>query len=270
MELTQLAGDTTIAFALPPIPRDKRIVPNELIRSSLFTVANHHCPRDYLKNKSIASFRSTEMHYTGEELRQDDQDVWLQLIFLAAAAQTNEIFFKPYTFLSDVGWPQRTQYRDRLKASLTRMSATTLEIYNAHFEKGIAFSLVRKFEWYSDEKQLSHWRVWLEPEVLKLFGELGRMYTKIHWGQRIQLKPLARWLHAFYSSHAEPEPVHLYRLMALCGSRTKHIKHFKANLRSALLELIKIGFLTPDVFIDEHYFLLVSRKKELYKQVTHE
>ncbi|OGT39929.1 MAG: hypothetical protein A3E81_02080 [Gammaproteobacteria bacterium RIFCSPHIGHO2_12_FULL_36_30] len=255
------------SFLIPHIPHDKRIIPNDMIRSSLFTIANHNSERTYLKNKKISSFLSTDIIYTGEELRQDDEDVWLQLIYLASQSQENEITFKPYTFLSQIGWAQRTQYRDRLKASLTRMSATTLEIYNHNFEKGLGFSLVRKFEWYSDDKQLSHWKVWLEPEVVKLYSELGKMYSKIHWDQRKQLKPLAKWLHAFYSSHAEPEPIPLLKLMSLSGSKTKNTKHFKEMLRDAFLELVRIGFLNNDVCIDEHYFVSVSRVKEKYKLV---
>lgn len=260
---------SSATLALPSIPFDKRIVPNELIRSALFTVTNHNIARHFIKNQKIASFRSTEIMYTGEELRQDDEDVWLQIIYLAASKQQNKIVFRPYTFLSDIGWPQRTQYRDRLKASLTRMSATTIEIVNSQFEKGIGFSLIRKFEFYTDDMQLNQWTVWLEPEVIKLFSELGKQYSKIQWEQRKKLKPLAKWLHAFYSSHAEPEPIHLMRLMALCGSKTKNMKHFKENLRAALLELIHVGFLTHDVFVDEHYYLIVTRTKTAYKQVIH-
>lgn len=258
------------SFLLPSIPVDKRIIPNELIRSALFSVTNHNMVRSFVKNQKIASFRSTEIIYTGEELRQDDEDVWLQLIYLAAQHQENKIVFRPYTLLSEIGWAQRTQYRDKLKASLTRMSATTIEIFNPQFEKGIGFSLIRKFEFYTDDAQLNQWTVWMEPEVVKLFSELGKQYSKIHWEQRKQLKPLAKWLHAFYSSHAEPEPIHLVRLMSLCGSKSKTLKHFKENLRCALLELIQVGFLNSDVFIDEHYYLIVSRKKEGYKRVSHE
>ncbi|MCX7122005.1 MAG: plasmid replication initiator TrfA [Gammaproteobacteria bacterium] len=270
MQDIAMEADIEKPFELPHIPNDKRIIPNDMIRSSLFTIANHNCPRTYLKNQKVCSFRSTDIVYTGEELRQDDEDVWLQLVYIAAEAQKNEITFKPYTFLSQIGWPQRTQYRDRLKASLTRMSATTLEIYNHHFEKGIGFSLVRKFEWHNDdkkEKQLMRWRVWLEPEVIRLFSDLGKMYSKIHWEQRKKLKPLAKWLHAFYSSHAEPEPIHLLRLKELSGSKTKSLKHFKEIARDAFFELVQIRFLNPDVCIDERFFVTVSRVKEAYKQV---
>jgi len=247
---------------LPHIPKDKRIAPNDLIRSALFTVSNHNTPREFLKNQKIGSFRSTDIIYTGEELRQDDEDVWLQIIYSASIQKSHDVTFKPYTFLSQLGWAQRTQYCDRLKSSLNRLSATTISIYNTHFEKGIAFSLVRKFEWHTDGEQLKNWKVWIEPEVMKLFGELGKMYSKIHWEQRKKLKPLAKWLHAFYSSHAEPEPIHLDRLMELCGSKMKSLKHFKANLKNSIIELVKIHFIDPNVFIDENSFLHVTRTKD--------
>ena len=247
---------------LPHIPHDKRIAPNDLIRSALFTVSNHNAPRAFLKNQKIGSFRSTEIIYTGEELRQDDEDVWLQIIYAASTEKSNHITFKPYTFLSHLGWAQRTQYCDRLKASLLRLSATALSLYNPFFEKGIAFSLVRKFEWHTDGEQLRHWSVWIEPEVMRLFGELGKMYSKIHWEQRKKLKPLAKWLHAFYSSHAIPEPIHLDRLMQLCGSKMKTVKHFKSNLRNSMIELVKISFIEPDVYIDENAFLHVTRTSD--------
>ena len=37
--------------SLPHIPSGKRIIPNDLIRSSLFTVVNHKLKREYIKEK---------------------------------------------------------------------------------------------------------------------------------------------------------------------------------------------------------------------------
>src|SRR3990167_3011136 len=248
-------------FLLPHIPEGKRIVINDLIRSSLFTVSNHNCKREYLKEKTLYSFYSTEIIFTGEELRQDDEDVWLQLIYSASDAQSDKIHFKPYSFLSQIGWPSRTQYRDRLKDSLTRMSATNLKIYNRDYQQGIGLSLVRRFEWFEGDRKLNEWQVWLEPEIVKLFSALGRVYTKIQWDQRKQLKPLAKWLHAFYSSHAEPAPILLSKLKELSGSKTKSFRHFKENIREALFELVQIGFCTT-FFIDAKNQLHFSRDKD--------
>lgn len=256
--------DPIVEFALPAIPEKKRVIPNDIIRSSLFTVSNHNRERLNLKNEVLFSFQNTDIFYTGEELRQDDEDVWLQLIYLSSQSQSSEIFFRPYTFMGELGWPKRTQYREKLKASLTRMSATDLKIHNKAYGEGIDLSLVRKFIWYDTGGQLKEWRIWLEPEVVKLFSKLGQVYSKIHWEQRKQLNPLAKWLHAFYSSHAEPAPMLVSRIMQLSGSKMKAHKHFKQQLRIALLQLCQVGFL-ESYFINESNQVSVVRIKESYK-----
>lgn len=261
--------DLTTDFVLPTIPDQKRVIPNDIIRSSLFTVSNHNRERLNLRNEVLFSFHNTEIFYTGEELRQDDEDVWLQLIYLSSKMQSAEINFKPYTFIGELGWPKRTQYKEKLKASLTRMSATDLKIFNKEFGKGIDLSLVRKFIWYDAESQLKEWRIWLEPEVVKLFSKLGQVYSKIHWEQRKKLNPLAKWLHAFYSSHAEPAPILVSRIMQLCGSKMKAHKHFKQQLRMALLQLCQVGFL-ESYYIDDTNRVYVVRIKEKYKMVEND
>ncbi len=248
-------------LSLPYIPRDKRIIPNDMIRSSLFSVSNKKIKRQYLRDYKLYSFHSTDLIYTGEELRQDDEDVWLQLIFYASDKKNEYIEFRPYTFLSQIGWPKRTQYKEQLKSSLTRMSSTTLKIFNKDFKQGIGISLVRRFEWIEEDESHRIWRVWLEPEIVKLFSLIGSMYTKIHWEQRSKLKPLAKWLHSFYSSHAEPSPVPVYKLMKLSGSKAKAIRHFRENLRNSLLELCQIGF-AEDFFIDHHDHVCITRSKK--------
>ncbi len=271
MSKAALDAQTKINFVLPHVPIDKRIIPNDMLRSSLFNISNHNRQRENLKDKKLCTFKSTEMFYTGEELRQDDEDVWLQLIYLASKNQTEEIHFKPYTFLSQLGWPKRTQYKDSLIRALDRMSASTLKIYNRDFKQGIVFSLIRKYEWFdSDRTKLKNLVVWLEPEIVRLFAVLGRMYSKINWEQRKKLKLLAKWLHAFYSTHADPKPIHISKLMELSGSKTKEFKHFKAMLINALIELVKIGFLEQDIFIDKKFYVHVNRKKLAYKWVSYE
>ena len=101
-----------------------------------------------------------------------------------------------------------------------------------------------------------------------MFSSLGSMYSKIQWEERSKLKPLAKWLHAFYSSHAEPEPIHIKKIMQLSGSKTKSFKHFKSNLKSSLKELINIGFLDNSLYIDPEFYLHVTRVKITYKRVS--
>jgi hypothetical protein len=53
----------------------------------------------------------------------------------------------------------------------------------------------------------------------------------------LRRKPLALWLHGYLSSDAENYDTKLETLHRLSGSKTKALKHFKANLRTALDDL---------------------------------
>jgi hypothetical protein len=246
---------------VPYIPTDKRAIPNDLIRSSLFTVSNHNTRREYIKERNLYTFGATKITYTGEELRQDDEDVWLQIIYYFSRVEENYVDFMPYTVLRELDWPARTQYCEKLKSSIIRMSATNICISNEEINAGLTLSLVRKFMWkQEDGKKLKRWRVWLEPEIVKLFADMR--YSKIIWDQRKKLNPLAKWLHAYYSSHAEPYPVKIITLRDACGSKMKSIKHFKVTLRRALLELAAVGFL-KDFWIDARNLVYVQRDKQV-------
>jgi len=245
---------------LPQSTNVRRIIPNDFIRSSLFTVSNHRQARKYLKNNNIYSFGKTEITYTGEELRQDDEDVWLQLLYNAAKEQNFETEFMPYSFLKQLDWAARVQYREKLFESINRMVATNITIKNKYVQQGLSLSLVRKFSW-QDKKgdKLKFWKVWLEPEVLKLFENYT--YTRLLWDQRKKLKPLAKWLHAYYSSHADPYSVKVSTLHIACGSNIKQQKHFKENLRNALFELVSVGFLI-DFYIGPDNLVYVTKKQK--------
>lgn len=242
---------------LPYVVDAKRIIPNDLIRSSLFTISNHNQKREYFSDKMLFTFGQTEINYRGEELRQDDQDVWMQLIFLASKSQNASVEFMPYRFMSEIGWPGRTQYRDKLKECLERMTATKLGIKNKEHKAGLAISLVRKFLWRDETGEATKkWTVWLEPEVVKLFE--NQNYSKLEWEQRKKLTPLAKWLHSYYTSHHEPYPVSVPTLMKACGSKTKTLKHFKMMLKDALVDLVQVRLLR-EYFIDAKNILHVKK-----------
>lgn len=250
---------------LPYTPQGKRILANDLIRSSLFTASNHNLPRDFLKDKSVYCYGNTEILYRGEELRQDDSDVFMLLIyglshFEKVITEDCSIEFMPYTFIKQLGWPQRPHYKDKLKDCLSRLNATALSITNTQIKEGLSVSLVRKFSFQDDEgDQLKYWKVWLEKEISQIFKK--NCYSKISWDQRVQLGPLAKWLHAFYSSHAEPYALNVDTLYSLCGSKAKSIKHFKSDLKRNLSDLVQIGFLKDFYFVGNKVQVLRDGKE---------
>lgn len=235
---------------LPLWEESVRGLPNALARSALFTAANRSVARENFRNRKIAAVKGIEIVYTGEELRQEDGDVFLQIVHLARQQPLGEIVeFSGYGLLKELGWTTAKGSYDRLRECINRLSTTTVKVKmsfpgtGSEREKGFGSSLIRKFEW--DESAArgtsQRWRVWLEPEIIYLFHE--NTYTKIDWKQRLKLPPLAKWLHQFYFSHREPMGYKVETIKMLCGSRIAVLAKFRYKLREALDSLIEVGFL---------------------------
>ncbi|WP_267872825.1 plasmid replication initiator TrfA [Burkholderia cenocepacia] len=82
----------------------------------------------------------------------------------------------------------------------------------------------------------------MEPEIVALFSDDD--YTRLAREQRQRLRyELSKWLHTYYHTHAVPFAHSVRFLHRQCGSQTKELFHFRANLKKALDELVKEGFL---------------------------
>lgn len=235
--------DPQAPVQLPQWPDERRGIPNEVVRSALFNVRNRRTRRDYLKNHPIAVIGEGRITYTGEELRQDDEDVWLQIMHLARRQPLGEwVAFSAYAILKALGWPNSGQSYTRLRECLVRMNATALTVHSKRLGKGSSVSLIRKFEWEDAQgRRFGQWRVWIEPEMKALFGDVH--YTHLEWRQRLNLGPLAKWLQGIYGSHAEPFPMKVHTLRQGCGSEAKELWKFREKLRAALNELKAVDFL---------------------------
>lgn len=236
-----------------------RGLPNEIVRSALFTTGAKADPRRYYRRETILSVGGGEVTYTGEELRTDDEDVWLQIMHLARDVPLGEpVYFTAYAFLREIGWRTSRYYYKKLSDHIDRLSATNVCVRSARLTElmgddgdgdavvgeAIGVSLVRRFR-STDERgrPLNKWWVTLEPELHSLFA---RDYmTLFSWSDRRRLTPTAKRLHEFYGSHRRPHPMKVETLKGLCGSRAKDLRRFRQTLRDALERLRHIGFLEP-------------------------
>lgn len=230
---------------LPLWPSYVRGLPNALARSALFNVSNKTAERSYFKMQAISSINGVTITYTGEELRQQDEDVFLQLVHICRERNLGEwVDFTAYSLLKSLGWTINTKSYERLRAILDRLSATNVTIiFEENGESvGFAGSLVRGFEWKTENGQkLQKWRVYFEPKIVTLFAPAS--YTQIYWELRLTLPPLAKWLHSFYSTHENPFPYKADTLRRLCGS-TMTLPHFRSQIREALDKLLEKKFLS--------------------------
>jgi hypothetical protein len=234
---------TTKQVVMLPFWSDKvRGIPNDVLRSALFNARNRRQKRVYFRGTDITVVGDGRVTYRGEELRQDDELVWLQALHLAREQPLGQrIEFTPYSFVKAIGWPIKGQSYERLKICLSRMQATAVSIYSRRLNQGVSVSLIRKFEWKDKNGRLDHWRVWIEPEMQRLFGNTH--YTKLGWEQRLALPDgIASKIHAYYATHKEPYRVRTETLSKLCASNMDK-KGFRKRLIRALDCLVAIGFL---------------------------
>ena len=247
-------------LSLFPWRQDQRGMSNVLARSSLFNSVSEFKvetqERKYLRDEVVATMGDDIITYRGEELRQDDHDVFINLVQLVKYSNLNELIrFKPFPFMSKyLGWSKTPHNYIRLKDCVSRLNATGLTIItrrNANQDKANLFngqSLVRKFRYEDSEtsEPLSEWEVTMEPDIVELFGTY--MATYLQASEAIAVSklrsPLARWLYRFYSTHEIPLPIKVETLHRLSGSQIKQPKHFRQKLKEALIKLEKVGFIS--------------------------
>jgi hypothetical protein len=89
-----------------------------------------------------------------------------------------------------------------------------------------------------------HYDIEMDKNLLALYDP--DHWTAIDWEQRKRLsgQDLAKFLHAFYSTHRTPFDLSINKLHAWSGSQNPQIAGFKRQLLQALNSLKKIGFLT--------------------------
>lgn len=237
------------AHNFPEWSDEIRCMPNEILRSALFNAKNRNQPRIYLKNQDIGVIgKSVRITYTGEELRQGDESVWLQLIHLAKSTSVGGVIeFTAYSMVQALRLTRskpNPQHIKRLCESLRRMQATSLSVYSNRLGHGVSLSMIPKFEWRDEAtgSRLPKWRVCVAPELIKLFGDVH--YTHLEWAQRLALPSgIATWMHGYLASHRDPMPIKLCTLHKGAGCTTETPRKFKQLIASALVELQQVGFL---------------------------
>ena len=117
--LSRTTNRAALAEQLPIWTNDMQVISNALVRSGLFNVANTpRGLRPYFKRVEIASLTDTTVTYTGEELRQDDRDLFLQILHMGRMHPPGtHVQFTTYGMLVELGWTHNTSSYKRLMHS---------------------------------------------------------------------------------------------------------------------------------------------------------
>lgn len=214
---------------LPGVSPVKRVVPNVMLRGSLFGVVgkgNRKYEEDVLK----ATIGEISVRFTGRQLDQGDLDVYLECIRRCSHAPLGEqVRFYAYDFLKSIGRKTGKFEYDWLKACLKRLFNSGIEIsdgclfYDGHLIN----------EKYRDE-ETKEFVISLNPKIADFFST--EQWTGLSLEERYALKgkPLAQWLHGFYSTHAKPHPYKVETIKTLCGSQRGELYKFRFDLKKSL------------------------------------
>lgn len=236
----------------PLWPDSQRGVPNDFLRSALFAGIEGKT-RQHMKRQEIAAYGDVCLKYTGEQLDQSDLDVWEQVVHLVREHPAGTLcHFKTYSFLKAIGRSRGSSDYKWLHGVLLRLQTCAVEVYKGNdiFSR----SLVTGFDILNARDEI---KVMVDSDILRVYAG---GWAAIDWDirERLRRKPLALWLHGFYSTHADPYPISVTKLHELSGSKTKQLKHFRANLKTALQDLVNAKVIEAWE-IDKHDLVHVVR-----------
>lgn len=179
------------------------------------------------------------IEYRGEELRQTDLTVLLEMLHLRAGMATScEIEFSPYTFCSQIGWSDSKADAERLKESLLRMRQSIV-IVERDGTKGSTVGFVSQFSWDG-----AKWRAMIDERIGSLFS-IKPTYLII--AQRKALSQgLQTWLYGYIRANKCGWAVPLESIHGACGSESKNMQEFARSVREALKRLAALHVVTEE------------------------
>lgn len=218
--------------SIPSVSEQKRVVPNAILRSSLFGVVAKG-NRKYEENVLKATVQGLTVKFTGKQLDQADLDVYLECVRRCAKRPLGELVrFSIYEFLKSIGRNTGKSDHEWVKLCFTRLFVCGVELGDGRFfYEGHLIN-----EKYRDEKT-GEFVIALNPKIACFFT--GEAWTGLSLEERIKLKgkPLAQWLHGFFSTHGKPFPYKVETIKQLCGSDVSALKTFKQKLKKSLTDL---------------------------------
>lgn len=217
-------------------PDAVRGVPNAVLRGALFGVSQKRAT--HKKRTVIAAVDGYEIRFLGTSFNQTDLDVWETLLqFARLQPLGTKVEFTAHSILKELGRGTGKTQHEQLKEELARLGAGWTEITWIKEKKTFAGNLISSF--FRDE-ETGRYVVKFNVDMAQLYG-VG--HTLIDWRERQALgsNNLAKWLHGFYASHAQPFAYKVETIYGLCGSTVERLGDFRKLLRSALLQLVEVG-----------------------------
>lgn len=238
------AGELAQQIELPLWPEDKKAMPNELARASLF-VPTARGRRKMLDKVQLAAPAGTVIEFTGKQLDMSDCDVFLlSLDYARKKPLGTPILIKKAEFLRKLnrqdrggkGYKNLEDQFDRLHVAKIKVSSNPKKIHIHLIDRII-----------EDDDQGTY-EIVIHPDIVHLFD--NNRFCYIDWEKRLQIgtarKDLAKWLQTYICSHSKSKPhkVSLDKLKAWSDYEVKNIRVFRMYMREALAEIERLEIIT--------------------------
>jgi len=223
---------------LPRFPKERRPVSNDMARGALFACVQGK-DREVVKEMRLATVEGIEIRFTGERFNQDDHDVLMQIVHMAAAQPLGDpVTIPAHTLLKALGRGTGKSQHEQLRSDIIRLRAGTVFLRNARTQSEYIGGFIDDA---MQDQESGHWIIRLNEKLKLLYGEFN--HTLIDWEKRKALrgKDLARWLSGYLTTNASQYPVKVDTLCTLSGSKTRQLFKFRQRLRVALQDLVKNG-----------------------------
>ncbi|MBU2968730.1 RepB family plasmid replication initiator protein [Pseudoalteromonas sp. C2R02] len=233
-----------------------RAIPREFLKFALFTVGNRKERTGSFKSQELFRQNSgdgneTIINVSGEELRQDDLDVYLEILHVYRKIPVGELFtFKRQDLIKSLGWRNESKYRTKLAECVERLCGTQVSGQIVRFDKETGVSTQYNFDCrlISEKiikttteqgaiKSKKQWSVVIPHSMKLLFDKNGYARIDIKHRQALGNNVLAKFLHAYLCSNkydARFMPT-AEEIMQLTNSAYQDVRRFKArSLKDAL------------------------------------
>ena len=226
---TPLKPEAIVLPTWPNWPDICRAVPNGFLRSALFGAIGRG-RRRYINGEDISSIEGVYIRYKGERLDQGDLDVWESILQSVRVQEVGrQCRLTSYSLLKMIGKKDTGGNRLTLQNRIERFVASALTIKQGRYT--YIGGLIR---FAAKDEETQEWVIGLDEKLRPLFA--ADQFTLIDWSirQKLDGKPLAQWLHGFYSSHAQPFAMKIETLLKLSGTENENPRSANQKLKKGL------------------------------------
>lgn len=242
---------------LPVVNEFLRSIPNHIARSSLFAPIARKTHRKNHRGTVLASRQDASIRYWGDQLSEDQADVWLQALYLASKAPLGQpVKINRAQFLRDIGrhtgppqyaWLKQTMHDltfGMLVVEVRTKGKPRKIVGEQPGGKGGKSRTLHLISGYEADDDTGDYLLTIDPRWVDIYG--NREYALIDWPKRLQIgqnQDLAKALQRLVAT--TNQSVQRYSLDELKGKMEYHSpdSKFRISLAKACAELSRLNII---------------------------